>query len=186
MTLLLYLSDWRCTLTNTYRIMPDEKTCEVFFNDGSSFLIDAEDLDRISVMSWSKGKRGYPISHLSRKSKTGKRAVCLHRVLIQCPPNYDIDHISGDKMDNRKSNLRVCTHQQNMFNQKMRCTNSSGYYGVSFHKGARKWCAYIHIGGKKLHLGLFEDKQGAAEARDRAAELYFGEYARLNRDLRCD
>ncbi len=169
-------------MNNRYEILPDGKTCQVFFRDGNSFLIDAEDLKLIEGVSWSRGKRGYPVSHTSRKDPNGHKAITLHRLLLGFPKEMDIDHISGDKMDNRKSNLRVCTHEQNMFNQKLRATNSSGN-GVSYHKQARKFEAYIHIDGKKKYLGLYSSLESASAARDAATRQYCGEYGRLNADL---
>lgn len=116
----------------------------------------------------------------SRKSLEGQKTITLHRFLVTSPPEYDIDHISGDKMDNRRKNLRICSHQKNMFNQKLRSTNSSGYTGVSFSKSAGKFEAYIHYCGKKINLGLFATAKEGAIARDKAALQYFGEFAKLN------
>jgi len=93
---------------------------------------------------------------------------------------FDIDHISRDRLDNRKQNLRLCTHQENTFNQKMRVTNSTGLIGVSFMKNAGAYESYIHYNGKKYYLGLFKDKKEAAIERDKAAMKYFGAYANLN------
>ena len=93
----------------------------------------------------------------------------LHRLLFPEAAEYEIDHINGDKLDNRRQNLRLCTHQQNAFNQKRRRTNTSGCYE-----------AYIHHHGRKHHLGLFPDALLAARMRDCVARLLFGEYARLN------
>jgi len=92
----------------------------------------------------------------------------------------EIDHINGDKLDNRRSNMRIVTHQQNAFNQKRRCTNTSGYIGVSGVKDSDSYEAYIHIHGRKHHLGVFNNARNAARTRDCVAKLIFGEYARLN------
>ena len=92
----------------------------------------------------------------------------------------EIDHINGDKLDNRRRNLRLCTHQQNAFNQKRRRTNTSGYIGVSYARGRGCFEAYIHHHGRKHHLGVFPDALLAARTRDCVARLLFGEYARLN------
>ena len=92
----------------------------------------------------------------------------------------EIDHINGDKLDNRRSNLRIVTHQQNAFNQKRRITNTSGYIGVSGVKDSDNYEAYIHLHGHKHHLGVFDSARNAARTRDCVAKLVFGEYARLN------
>ena len=92
----------------------------------------------------------------------------------------EVDHINGDKMDNRRCNLRICTHQQNAFNQTRRSTNTSGFIGVSPVKDAPFYEAYIHLHDRKHHLGTFSDPKQAARTRDAVARLVFGEYARLN------
>jgi hypothetical protein len=85
-------------------------------------------------------------------------------------PDDDIDHINGDRSDNRIANLRVATRSENMKNAKMRVNNTSGVVGVSWHKAARKWHAEIKSNGRKFSLGLFRDLEHAAIAR-RAAQI---------------
>ncbi len=143
------------------------------FNSGGEFLFDIADLQLIQSYTWHLGKRGYPATHV------GGKTVVLHRLFF---PNADgeIDHINGDKLDNRRANLRVCTHQQNAFNQQRRNTNTSGYIGVSAVRGKNRYEAYIHLHGHKYHLGLFSSASQAARVRDCVSRLVYGEYARLN------
>ena len=143
------------------------------FHSGGEFSFDADDLPLILCHTWHYGKRGYPATHVNRKT------VVLHRLLF---PDIDgeIDHINGDKLDNRRANLRVCTHQQNAYNQQRRRTNTSGYIGVSRARGPDSFEAYIHHHGRKYHLGVFPSSPAAARTRDCVAKLLFGEYARLN------
>ena len=170
-------------MKNKYEFSEDGSHCRIYFRDGSFFIIDAEDFASVAKYSWALGKRGYPVAHTSRKNPDGPKTFPLHRMLIDTSEEGDVDHISGDKLDNRKENLRICSHQENMFNQKLRNTNSTGYYGVSRMKSCGKYEAYIHIDGRKKYLGLFDTAEKAALARDEAAILMFGEYARLNKDL---
>ena len=74
----------------------------------------------------------------------------------QFPPK-DIDHIDGDRANNRISNLRAVSHQENSKNSKLSKNNTSGVTGVYWHKKTSKWEAAIAINGKKIHLGLFND-----------------------------
>ena len=120
-------------MNNKYKMSPDKSYVEIFFSDGSFFIIDTCDFDEISKHSWYKGKRGYPICNTSRKSETGHKKVPVHKLILGNISELEVDHISGDKMDNRRKNLRVCTHQQNMFNQNKRKTNTTGYIGVCLH-----------------------------------------------------
>lgn len=79
-------------------------------------------------------------------------------------PSINIDHINGDPSDNRVSNLRECNQTENNQNKIKQTNNSSGYTGVYYHKGAKKWMSYISINGKRKHLGLFDDLLAASEA----------------------
>ena len=169
-------------MKNRYELSADGESCRVYFIDGSSFLIDTSDLLQVSEYTWFYGKRGYPVAHTSRKSPEGHKVFPLHRLLMRPDEGSDVDHISGDKLDNRRGNLRICSHQQNMFNQKMRCTNSSGYYGVSRSSKTGKFEAYLHIDGRKKYLGTYDSAEQAAVARDAAAVRFFGDYARLNKN----
>ena len=144
------------------------------FAGGGEFLFDLADLLLIRRHTWHLGKRGYPATHTLRGT------VVLHRLLFPEADDLEIDHINGDKLDNRRANLRPCTHQQNGFNQKLRGTNTSGYIGVSFSPRLGCFEAYIHHNGKKHQLGLYADSAAAARVRDCVARLLFGEYARLN------
>ncbi len=169
-------------MKNKYELIDNGKVCKIYFKDKTFFLIDADDLEEVSKHSWNKGKRGYPVSTIRNFRGYKQRSWCLHTFLLN-KSNFDIDHISGNKFDNRRCNLRLCTHQQNTFNQKMRCTNTSGFYGVSFFKQVGKYESYINLNGKKIHLGLYDTALEAAKVRDKAAIKYFGPFARLNKDL---
>lgn len=159
-------------MRNSYH-MTDNGYGVAHFNSGGAFLFDEIDLPLIAQHTWHLGKRGYPATHLNG------RTVVFHRLLFP-DTDSEVDHINGDKLDNRRCNLRLCTHQQNAFNQKRRRTNTSGYIGVSPVKSKSSYEAYIHIRGRKYHIGVFTTARHAARVRDRVARLLFGEYARLN------
>lgn len=80
----------------------------------------------------------------------------------------EVDHINGDRKDNRISNLRSCTRAENCQNDKLRTTNKSGYPGVSWHKQMGKWAATITINLKHKSLGLYQCKEDAFEAYKKA------------------
>lgn len=153
---------------------------------GETFYIDDEDYPIVQGRAWYITKRGYVATSIRKDGKVNN--VNLHRLLIKTDGNVDVDHINGNKMDNRRTNLRICTHQQNSCNQKKRSTNKSGYTGVSFFKATGQYEAYIWCNYKKIYLGLFDSAVEAAMARDKAALIYHGQYARLNfgRELYAD
>jgi hypothetical protein len=91
-----------------------------------------------------------------------------------------IDHINGDKLDNRLENLRVATNSQNQCNNRVRKDSSSKFKGVYYSKSKHKYRAHIYANGKSIHLGFYTDPLEAAKAYDQAAIHYFGEFARTN------
>lgn len=94
-------------------------------------------------------------------------------------PKLQVDHINGDRSDNRIDNLRVATVQENNRNSKSR-TGSSKYKGVSWHVQSLKWQAICSDGIKNRHLGIYTSEEEAARAYDKAARAWHGDYARLN------
>lgn len=92
-------------------------------------------------------------------------------------PEHDVDHINGDRTDNRLCNLRLATRSENLRNKRRFPKNRSGYVGVSFCETRKKWNARIGINGVYKNLGYFETKESAAAARAKAERVYWGDYA---------
>ena len=114
--------------------------------------------------------------------KRGGKMVMMQNVIKPPLPGIEIDHQFGNRLDNRESQLRYTTHQQNHQNRKLNMDNTSGYKGVSWVMHAAKWMVRIAIDGQRIYVGSFEKDQliEAAKAYDVAAIKYHGEYARLN------
>jgi hypothetical protein len=147
-------------------------------NSDNYTLVDDDDYERFKHLPWRESQHGYAqvCKAVNKRSKT----FHLHREIMSPPDGLYVDHINGNPLDNRKENLRIVTHQQNMFNVKNYITNKSGYRGVSWHPQRNKWRARLHYLGNEIHIGVFDSKEDAARAfNKKAAELY-GEYARLN------
>lgn len=112
-----------------------------------------------------------------------KRMIAMHRIILGLTfaDGKHTDHIDGDGLNNSRSNLRVCTRQENGFNQRpQRRITSSRFKGVSWIKREERWQAYIKYEGECKFLGYFDDEIDAAKAYDRNAQRLFGEFARLN------
>lgn len=145
-----------------------KRTGEIF-----ETIIDTEDLPKIKDFSYTWNVTSTKKSKtLYAKGEINKRTVRLHRYITDAPQGYDVDHINGDGLDNRKSNLRVLTHQENLQNRGPKHNNTAGYRGVSWNKALEKWQAFIVMDRKKKHLGYFIDVHEAGRvAAEARAEL---------------
>jgi hypothetical protein len=139
-------------------------------------LIDDEDVDKIKNINWCICIKG----ELRKKVyvKKVRSNIYMHRFLMN-EPNSIVDHINGNTLDNRKLNLRICTHAENMRNVSKKTKNTSGYKGVFWEKG--KWKVQLKYNYKSIHLGRFNNKIDAALAYNQAAIKYYGEFAQLNK-----
>jgi hypothetical protein len=142
--------------------------------DGCYAYVDAADYEWLRPWNWQICSSGYAARH-----EKG-RLILMHRQIMQPPKGMVVDHIDGNKVNNCRFNLRVCTRKENVRNKRRRSNSSSRFKGVGYYKRSRKWCAKISCMGERIWLGYFTDEVEAARAYDRAAVEYFGEYARLN------
>ncbi len=92
-------------------------------------------------------------------------------------PPSQIDHINGDRSDNRIINLRLATHHENCWNAQRPVTNTSGIKGVSYNRRRQKWHGKVWVKGKQNHIGFFDTKEEAAAAVQAFREQFHGEYA---------
>ncbi len=151
--------------------------------NGYSAIIDDECFALINFYSWGHVVGSTGIVYAVRKSADKSH---MHNVIMKPRYGLVVDHINGNGLDNRLSNLRICTYRQNMWNRRKTARPTSSIYkGVSWIKSHERWRASIRHYGKSIYLGEFIDEVEAAKAYDAAAEHYFGEYAALNfpRDL---
>jgi hypothetical protein len=143
-------------------------------------LIDAIDSD-IKVCGEYKSHPQARSAYARTKGNKYVHRVVMARVLGRhLERNEKVDHINGNGLDNRRCNLRVVTHAENLANRPGWKQSSSKYKGVTFFKRDQKWQAKICPKGKTIHLGYFEDEKEAAHEYNKAAILHFGEMAVLN------
>lgn len=161
--------------------------------DYETFIIEETETNR--VLLWrntvnSRAKAGQEAGSLGpdgyRRIKWKGKRYLTHRILWFLEfgrwPKDQIDHINGNPSDNRSCNLREATHTQNMRNNKVPITNTSGVKGVCWHKPSKAWRAQIKVADKTLYLGVFADILLAKEAYNAAAIKYHGEYRRAAND----
>lgn len=170
---------------NTSPLFPlQPETKEIPLSQGKVAIVDAADYEWLMQWRWHAGKRGnvwYAARPLSRVENGGKvRQQYMHRQILDAQKGQNIDHVSGDGLDNRRANLRVCNKSQNGCNKGPDADNASGYKGVGWRQARNKWRARIKVNGKEISLGHFVTIEEAARAYDEAARLYHGDFAWLN------
>lgn len=158
---------------NKYVFSEDGKTGYGFTITGEMFLFDAEDFDKIKDIVWYK-------CNLNNRYVGNATGKCIHRYILPTEGRVEIDHINHNPMDNRKNNLRICTHQQNQCNQLLQKNNTSGITGVSFYASRNKYRARIKICQHDIHLGYYKTFIEAVQARNIGMECMFGEYGVYN------
>jgi AP2 domain/HNH endonuclease len=156
----------------TYRLIP--------LTRNQNAIVDAEDFEQLNRFNWYAEWSKTTKSFYAARRDEGGKYLSMHRFVMSAGPDFEVDHISHDTLDNRKGNLRECTSQHNNCNTRIRSDNTSGFKGVSWSKKLKKWWSNIRVNGKTLHLGYHEKIEDAARAYDAAARKHFGEFASTN------
>ncbi len=159
---------------------------EIPLTRGKVAIVDDEDFDRVAQFKWAltcHKERNSP-DHYARRSvwqSATKKSVTvlMHRFILDAPRDKHVDHINGNGLDNRRSNLRLVTPAQNQQNLRTR-RGKAGFRGVQYDPRKRRHYARIKANNQKIWLGFFDSAEEAARAYDAAAIEHHGEYARLN------
>jgi len=144
-------------------------------------LVDKADFSRTKCISWTVDPRGY----VAGRPAGSKNSVTLHRFIMADPAGQVIDHENRNKLDNRRSNLRVCSQSENSKNTRLAKNNTSGAKGVSRTANGR-WRARIWKSWREIHLGTFDTVEEAGAAYDAAALRLHMEFASTNSELSAD
>ena len=146
---------------------------QIILNKGKVSLVDDEDYETVNKFKWYFDSVGYATI------TTYRNRIRMHRFILNPKKNQIVDHVNGDRLDNRRCNLRLCTRRQNQCNQKTRKDNTSGYKGVALMHN-KYWRAYINKDGKQKHLGIFKTKEEAGKEYDKFALILYGKFAKTN------
>jgi hypothetical protein len=153
---------------------------EIILTQGKVALVDDEDFEELSKYKWCAARSSYTYYALRAVTVNNtKTTIAMHQVIMKPDAGLDVDHKDGNKLNNQKFNLRVCSHKANTRNQQKRFGTSS-YKGVSWDKVNCKWFTTIKVNGKGINLGRYSTEEEAATVYNAAAIKYFGEYAKLN------
>jgi hypothetical protein len=146
---------------------------------GKQAIVDDEDFERLSKNKWYFCF-GYATRAFWLKEKKKQIKILMHREVLNNSDKREVDHINHNKIDNRKQNLRFCSHRQNLINVPISKRNTSGYKGVIWEGRKNKWVVYVRHHGKDKFGGYFIDKKTAAKSYNKLALKYFGEFACIN------
>ena len=143
---------------------------------GTETIVDSDISDAIRNAKWRLHTNGYVMTRWN--GKTG----LLHRLLLGLEPGKAssrvcVDHINGNRLDNRRSNLRLCDHSQNVSNTPKRIDNTSGVKGVCWYAKRNKWTTYVTFRGKQYYLGYYENFDEAVAVVAAARLRLHGEFA---------
>lgn len=142
-------------------------------NRARGIIVDLQDEHLIGLHLFDITTSGYAATQINDKS------YYLHKMILKT--ELKGDHKNGNKLDNRRDNIRPATNSQNMMNRGKTCANTSGYKGVFKNKSL--WMARIKVDGKPIYLGSFTSREEAALYYDIAAKKHHGNFANLNFNL---
>jgi hypothetical protein len=145
---------------------------------GAKAMVDDEDFDELSKCKWRSDRCGYARRHQTLED--GRRITQhMHRMImgLQYGDKRYVDHIDGNRLNNQRSNLRLCSFAQNMMNKGISPKNTTGLKGVARTKSGKRWRSFIHISQKQVYLGTFDSREEAHAAYCRAAKELHGEFA---------
>lgn len=161
-------------------VWSDGEQCYLLeLNKGVATKVDRDDLDKVSGYNWYAHKRSGGNWYVTAWVPKGSgKSYHMHRIIMDAPEGMLVDHISGDTLDNRRSNLRIATKAQNCSNlTRLKSNNKSGHTGVHWSREQRKWIASVQHNKTRHYIGAFSSIDDAVSARSVAAREVQGEFA---------
>ena len=150
----------------------------LLLSDGSVAVCDGCFYEKVKTHTWSIS-HGY--AYYTENKCTPRKTIKLHNFLLDyIPSDIIVDHINGNKLDNRLINLRFVSYKENKRNSKGKNIATSKYKGVSWDSSRNKWISSIQYNGKTYHIGRFDNEEECAKAYDNEAIKKYGQYAKLN------
>lgn len=157
-----------------------------YTNNGIKFCFDIEDYDKIKLFCWNINSKGYITCNTKMSEQGYCEQIFLHRLILGLPNKKDGTNWGGHEdrnpLNNRKSNLKIITHAENMYNKSKYKNNTSGVRGVNFDNQNNRWRARLAFEKKYVLNKLFDNFLDAVNARREAELKFFGKYLTLEGD----
>lgn len=147
----------------------------VTLTKGYEVMIDADDVPLIAAWNWMAQASTPRHVYAARSGNPG--TIMMHRIILGVTSGH-VDHIDGNTLDNRRANLRPCSHAENMMNRALDKRNKFGLPGVFQRRNRFRAC--IKTGGRTVHLGTYSTPAEASAAYIGASKIAFGKFARKN------
>jgi len=156
----------------------NSKTKQIPLTKGKFATVDDDMYEYLMQWKWYCSTSGRAV----RTERHGKNQIMIymHRVIAKTPEGMECDHKNMNPLYNCRENLRNCSRSENSANKNKYSTNTSGYKGVTWSKGMRKWKAQITVNYKNTVIGYFEKIEDAVNAYNEAAKERFGNFSRVN------
>ena len=143
---------------------------------GEEIIVDDSDYEWLSKFKWCIGDR---YAMRTSYANGDKVTILMHREIMNTPKGYNTDHINGNKLDNRRCNLRICTHAENMKNRRTRLNVTTGVQGIHKREANKKkpFVACIQVNRRQIYLGYFATIKEAQQAYIAASIEHFGAFS---------
>lgn len=153
---------------------------EIELTQGKTAIVDDDDYEWLSKHKWYYND-GYAARRVFVGDGSSRSSIVLmHRLLLPPQPGLYSDHVNGNGLDNRRSNLRYATMAENNHNLRRHKDGSSRYKGVCWCPQRSAWRASICINRRQTHIGYFDNEEDAARQYNEKAMQHYGEFAKLN------
>lgn len=146
---------------------------------GKSAIVDDADYEDIASYRWVVNYYGYAVRSAHKDAGYGATKL-MHRHVMNPTKDQLIDHINGNRLDNRRSNLRIATYSENQRNRGKQNNNTSGFKGVVLlkdHSRRKKWAAQIKANGKQIRIGYYHTPEEASQEYIEASNKHYGEFS---------
>ena len=155
----------------------DGATAYIPLTRGYEAVVDVDDIPLLDGRHWHAVNAASGLVYAVNKANSV--SIYMHRLLLSASPGIMVDHADRNGLNNTRQNLRLATNSQNQFNQGLKASNTSGFKGVSFHKGRQSFTSRIMVDRKHVFLGYHATAEGASMAYAIASSRLHGDFGRF-------